>query len=112
MFSMANLTARATVRRPKVGNTGTMPDYIIMYADEPCRIVCETTSSTSSGFGRMATGRWALVFRKGVVVKVNDRITVSKYDVDQRGYKQSGIYEIDSALVLDTHTEATGVERG
>jgi hypothetical protein len=107
------MNARATVRRARPGaKLGEAAAFDVMLTDEPCRIICETTSTLQGGFGRVATGRWSFVFRPNTIIKANDRITIKKWDKADKGWKQTGLYEIDTALMVDTHTEATGIERG
>jgi hypothetical protein len=109
---MANMKDRATVKRPKSGKPGTAHDYDTMYTDRPCRLIVETVSSTASGFGRMATGRWALLFQAGTDIRPNDRLVVKSWSKAEKAYTLKGIYDVESALKLAEHTEVVAVERG
>ncbi len=113
MISLANMKHRATVERIHPTKTlGKEPEYDTMYTDRPCRLLPETTAVTASGFGRIATGRWALLFQAGTVIKPADMVTVKAWDKTDKVYKQVGIYEIETAICVDTHTEAVANERG
>lgn len=112
MISLANMKHRATVERAHPGALGKAPTFDTIYTDRPCRVMAETVSTVASGFGRIATGRWSLVFQKGTTIKPADRITVKAWNITDKVWAQSGIYEVESALILDTHTEAVCNERG
>ncbi len=113
MISLANLPYRADIKRSRPGTqTGVAPEYYTVSSDTPCRVVAETTALNTTGLGRMATGNWSILFGRLIDLKQADRVIVKKWSETDKKYNQYKILEIETCLSLETHVEATGIERG